>query len=137
MGHRDGHVIRLGNVPSHSCNISDADRQRIPLLVGGTKAQAHRGVCQEGGGNAAAEEECEDAPPDVHDRSGALTGEAFYGVEAAILAVLDEISLGGELLKTYFLVALARLAGFVIINVLLGMIVYVLFRKAGIIGGSQ
>ena len=69
--------------------------------------------------------------------AGALTGEAFYGVEAAILAVLDEISLGGDLLKTYSWWPLARLAGFVIINVLLGMIVYVLFRKAGIIGGGS
>ena len=69
--------------------------------------------------------------------AGALTGEAFYGVEAAILAVLDEISLGGELLKTYSWWPLARLAGFVIINVLLGIIVYVLFRKAGIIGGGS
>ena len=69
--------------------------------------------------------------------AGALTGEAFYGVEAAILAVLDEISLGGELLKTYSWWPFARLAGFVIINVVLGMIVYVLFRKAGIIGGGS
>ena len=69
--------------------------------------------------------------------AGALTGEAFYGVEAAILAVLDEISVGGELLKTYSWWPFARLAGFVIINVVLGMIVYVLFRKAGIIGGGS
>ena len=73
VGHRDGHVIRLGNVPSHSCNISDADRRRIPLLVGGEEAQAHRGVCQEGGGERCCrEEERENAPPDVHDRSGSI-----------------------------------------------------------------
>ena len=69
--------------------------------------------------------------------AGALTGEAFYGVEAAILAVLDEISLGGDLLKTYSWWPIARLAGFVIINLALGIIVYVLFRKAGIIGGGS
>ena len=68
--------------------------------------------------------------------AGALTGEAFYGVEAAILAVLDEISVGGEVLKLYSWWPYARLAGFVIINVALGMAVYVLFRMAGIIGGG-
>ncbi len=68
--------------------------------------------------------------------AGALAGEAFYGVEAAILAVMDEISMGGELLKTYSWWPYARLSIFVIINVALGLIVYVLFRKAGIIRGG-
>ena len=62
--------------------------------------------------------------------AGALTGEAFYGVESAILAVLDD-SMGGNSWWPY-----ARLAGFVLINVFLGAIIYVLFRKAGIIGQS-
>ena len=62
--------------------------------------------------------------------AGALTGEAGYGVESAILAVLDD-SMGGNSWWPY-----ARLAGFVLINVFLGAIIYVLFRKAGIIGQS-
>ena len=57
--------------------------------------------------------------------------------DRAILAVLDEISVGGDLLKTYSWWPFARLTGFVIINVALGVIVYVLFRKAGIIGGGS
>ena len=61
--------------------------------------------------------------------AGALTGEAFYGVEAAILAVLDESALGANSWWPF-----ARLAGFVLINFLLGALVYVLFRSAGIIG---
>ncbi|MBR79845.1 MAG: hypothetical protein CMA88_03560 [Euryarchaeota archaeon] len=64
--------------------------------------------------------------------AGALTGEAFYGVEAAILAVLDESTLGGGSWWPY-----VRLAGFVLINVLLGALVYGLFRSAGIIGANS
>ena len=53
----------------------------FPMLIGGayrswweeTEAQAHRGVCQEGGGERCCrEEERENAPPDVHDRSGSI-----------------------------------------------------------------
>ena len=60
--------------------------------------------------------------------AGALTGEAFYGVESAILAVVDE-SFGHNGWWPY-----ARLVGFVLINVVVGALIYVLFRKAGIIG---
>jgi len=60
--------------------------------------------------------------------AGALTGEAFYGVESAILAVVDE-SLGHHGWWPY-----ARLGSFVLINVVVGALIYVLFRKAGIIG---
>ena len=65
--------------------------------------------------------------------AGALTGEAFYGVEAAILAVLDGQPIGA----TSWWPA-GRLIGFLLLNVILGFIIYVLFRKAGIIGvGSE
>ena len=60
--------------------------------------------------------------------AGAFTGEAFYGVEAAILAVLDE-QIGG--MDNWPLI---RFSGFVILNAILGAIIYVLFRKAGILG---
>ena len=65
--------------------------------------------------------------------AGALTGEAFYGVEAAILAVLDGTGLADNSWWPY-----ARISGFILINVTLGGIVYVLFRSAGILGpGSE
>ena len=65
--------------------------------------------------------------------AGALTGEAFYGVEAAILAVLDGTGLADNSWWPY-----ARISGFILINVTLGCIVYVLFRSAGILGpGSE
>ena len=67
--------------------------------------------------------------------AGALTGEAFFGVEAAILAVIDEMTfivdpLGGA----YWIV---RLVGFTLINVLIFGVIYMLFKKAGIFGKSS
>ena len=63
--------------------------------------------------------------------AGALTGEAFYGVEAAILAVLDD-QIGTSLSNWPAI----RLSGFVILNVILGAMIYILFSKAGIIGSG-
>ena len=63
--------------------------------------------------------------------AGALTGEAFFGVESAILAVIDEtglVSLFGEM---YWI---ARLVGFVLINALIFGGLYWLFKRAGIMG---
>ena len=68
--------------------------------------------------------------------AGALTGEAFYGVEAAILAVLDGLVVNEQSLSLYSWWPYARLGGFVMINVILGVIIYALFSKAGIIGGG-
>ena len=65
--------------------------------------------------------------------AGALTGEAFYGVESAILAVADESRIAQSFGGWWPHV---RLAGFVMINVIVGALIYVLFRKAGIIGES-
>ena len=64
--------------------------------------------------------------------AGALTGEAFYGVEAAILAVLDD-QIGTSLSNWPTI----RLAGFIILNAILGALIYILFSKAGIIGTSN
>ena len=69
--------------------------------------------------------------------AGALTGEAFYGVEAAILAVLDGIVVGEQSLSLYSWWPYARLGGFVMINAMLGLLIYALFSKAGIIGGGS
>jgi len=69
--------------------------------------------------------------------AGALTGEAFYGVEAAVLAVLDGVSVGGQPLSLYSWWPFARLGGFIMINIVLGVLVYALFSKAGIIGGGR
>ena len=63
--------------------------------------------------------------------AGALCGEAFYGIESAILDVLDGTSLGENSWWPY-----ARMAGFLLINVTFGVLIYVLFRRSGIIGSG-
>ncbi|HJM18484.1 MAG TPA: hypothetical protein QF703_03015, partial [Candidatus Thalassarchaeaceae archaeon] len=63
--------------------------------------------------------------------AGALTGEAFYGVESAVLAIVDDS------FKDFGWWPVARLVGFLAINILLGALIYILFRKAGIIGGKD
>jgi len=66
--------------------------------------------------------------------AGALTGEAFFGVEGAVLAVVDElpgiVDLFGD---NYWM---ARLVGFTIINVLIFGGIYWLFKRAGIFGST-
>ena len=63
--------------------------------------------------------------------AGALMGEAFFGVESAILAVVDELSIATSLGSAYWIV---RLVGFVVINLALFAGVYYLFKRAGIFG---
>ena len=63
--------------------------------------------------------------------AGALTGEAFFGVESAILAVIDELSIVGQLGGAYWI---ARLVGFTLINVIVFGGLYWLFKRAGIFG---
>jgi uncharacterized oligopeptide transporter (OPT) family protein len=63
--------------------------------------------------------------------AGALMGEAFFGVESAILAVVDELSIATSLGSAYWIV---RLIGFVVINLALFAGVYYLFKRAGIFG---
>ncbi len=64
--------------------------------------------------------------------AGALTGEAFFGVEAAVLAVVDELPSIVDLFGgAYWIV---RLIGFTLINALIFGGLYMLFRSAGIFG---
>ena len=63
--------------------------------------------------------------------AGALTGEAFFGVESAILAVIDELSIVGQLGGAYWI---ARLVGFTLINIIVFGGLYWLFKRAGIFG---
>ena len=64
--------------------------------------------------------------------AGALTGEAFFGVESAVLAVIDETSIAEN--GWYWMV---RLISFVGINVLLFGGLYALFKRAGIFGTKE
>jgi uncharacterized oligopeptide transporter (OPT) family protein len=117
----------------------------FPMLIGGAYRSwwekrrlkpVVESVRQEEGGAAAEKRGAQMLLLTFMIAAGALTGEAFYGVEAAVLAVLDEISIGGQVLSLYSWWPYARLFGFVIINVFLGAMVYMLFSKAGIIGGD-
>ena len=62
----------------------------------------------------------------------ALTGEAFFGVEAAVLAVVDELPAVVDIFGSAYWIV--RLVGFTIINLIIFGGLYTLFRKAGIFG---
>jgi hypothetical protein len=66
--------------------------------------------------------------------AGLLTGEAFFGTESSILSFIDSLwgTEFGSSLNWHF----ARLASFMILNVVIGLVIYWLFKRAGIIGGK-
>ena len=61
---------------------------------------------------------------------GMLTGEAFFGTESAVLAFLD------TLVPDTAAWPLIRLGIFILVNVLLGGMIYAVFKKIGIIGAT-
>jgi len=66
--------------------------------------------------------------------AGLLTGEAFFGTESSILSFID--SLWSPAFGSSMEWHLARLGGFVFLNVAIGFLIYVLFKRAGVIGGG-
>ena len=66
--------------------------------------------------------------------AGLLTGEAFFGTESSILSFIDSLWGGsfGSSIEWHFL----RLASFIMLNVMIGYLIYALFKRAGVIGGS-
>ena len=115
----------------------------FPMLIGGAYRSwweerrlkpVVESVRKEEGGPAAEKKSAQMLLLTFMIAAGALTGEAFYGVEAAILAVLDGLEVSGQSLSLYSWWPFARLGGFVMINVMLGVLIYALFSKAGIIG---
>ena len=67
--------------------------------------------------------------------AGLLTGEAFFGTESSILSFID--SLWGEDFGTSLTWHFLRLGSFVMLNVMIGYLIYALFKRAGVIGGSD
>ena len=67
--------------------------------------------------------------------AGLLTGEAFFGTESSILSFID--SLWADDFRASLTWHFTRLGGFVLLNVLIGWGIYVLFKRAGVIGGSD
>jgi uncharacterized oligopeptide transporter (OPT) family protein len=67
--------------------------------------------------------------------AGLLTGEAFFGTESSILSFID--SLWGAEFGASLQWHIFRLVGFVALNVSIGYLIYALFKRAGVIGGSD
>ena len=67
--------------------------------------------------------------------AGLLTGEAFFGTESSILSFID------SLWSPEFGSSLAwhgiRLGAFILLNVMIGYLIYFLFKRAGVIGGDS
>jgi hypothetical protein len=64
--------------------------------------------------------------------AGLLTGEAFFGTESSILSFIDTLVPDSSSMVWYF----GRLLGFIILNLSIGLGIYYLFKRAGIIGGG-
>jgi hypothetical protein len=67
--------------------------------------------------------------------AGLLTGEAFFGTESSVLSFID--SLWPEDFANSSTWYIARLVSFVALNVIIGGLIYFLFKRAGVIGGSE
>jgi uncharacterized oligopeptide transporter (OPT) family protein len=65
--------------------------------------------------------------------AGLLTGEAFFGTESSILSFIDTM-VKDPFSKTWYI---GRMAGFIILNVSIGVGIYLLFKAAGIVGGGD
>jgi len=67
--------------------------------------------------------------------AGLLTGEAFFGTESSVLSFID--TLWPEDFANSTTWYIARLVSFVALNVIIGGLIYYLFKRAGVIGGSD
>ena len=70
--------------------------------------------------------------------AGLLTGEAFFGTESSVLSFID--SLIAESSPEFASSAswyVLRMAGFILLNVTIGGIIYILFKRAGVIGNGS
>ena len=67
--------------------------------------------------------------------AGLLTGEAFFGTESSILSFIDSLFDDDfAFSKTWYAL---RMAGLILINVLAGLGIYLLFKRAGVIGAKS
>ena len=65
--------------------------------------------------------------------AGLLTGEAFFGTESSILSFIDTLVPNPDSPSWY----IGRMLGFVGLNVAIGGGIYLLFKRAGVIGTSN
>ncbi|MEK9695285.1 MAG: OPT/YSL family transporter, partial [Candidatus Poseidoniales archaeon] len=67
--------------------------------------------------------------------AGLLTGEAFFGTESSILSFIDSLFDNDfAFSKTWYAL---RMAGLILINVIAGLGIYLLFKRAGVIGAKS
>jgi len=67
--------------------------------------------------------------------AGLLTGEAFFGTESSILSFIDSLFDDDfAFSKTWYAL---RMAGLILINVIAGLGIYLLFKRAGVIGAKS
>ena len=79
--------------------------------------------------------------------AGLLTGEAFFGTESSILSFIDSVwyNENGEGKTIYGIENFPdsgawyaiRMGGLIMINVVAGALIYLLFKRAGVIGGPK
>jgi hypothetical protein len=64
--------------------------------------------------------------------AGLLTGEAFFGTESSILSFIDTLVENPDSTGWY----IGRMVSFIGLNVAIGGGIYLLFKRAGVIGGT-
>ena len=70
--------------------------------------------------------------------AGLLTGEAFFGTESSVLSFIDSlISESSPEFASSMSWYILRMAGFILLNVSIGAIIYFLFKRAGVIGNGS
>jgi hypothetical protein len=78
--------------------------------------------------------------------AGLLTGEAFFGTESSILSFIDSIWYDDDGARTVMGIEdfansgawyAIRMGGLIFLNVAIGAIIYLLFKRAGVIGGDS
>ena len=77
--------------------------------------------------------------------AGLLTGEAFFGTESSILSFIDSLwynddgspatIMGVDDFPNSGAWYAIRMTGLILINVIVGALIYILFKRAGVIGG--
>ena len=78
--------------------------------------------------------------------AGLLTGEAFFGTESSILSFIDSLWYDDEGARTVMGIDnfansgawyAIRMGGLIFLNVAIGATIYLLFKRAGVIGGDS
>tara|TARA_B100000963_G_scaffold361957_1_gene401288 strand:+ start:276 stop:2612 length:2337 start_codon:yes stop_codon:yes gene_type:complete len=113
----------------------------LPMLIGGyardtwemkkLKPRIHK-IKQEHGSNEAEKQRALILLGTFMVAAGLMTGEAFFGTESSILSFFDTL-VEDDFSTSWYI---GRIVGFVLLNVIIGGLIYWLFKRAGVIGGG-